>query len=77
MDAPACYAHLPRPVMPRVPPQKLLLGHKALVTGASSGTSMWEARPNGTAPPCFASARTSFCPTTHTPVLGGSLPLPI
>ena len=37
MDAPACYAHLPRPVMPRVPPQKLLLGQKALVTGASSG----------------------------------------
>jgi glucose 1-dehydrogenase len=37
MDAPACYAHLPRPVMPRVPPQKLLLGQRALVTGASSG----------------------------------------
>src|SRR5689334_13936238 len=37
MDAPACYAHLPRPVMPSVPPQKLLLGQKALVTGASSG----------------------------------------
>src|SRR5437588_7953115 len=37
MDAPACYAHLPRPVMPRVPAQKLLLGQKALVTGASSG----------------------------------------
>jgi hypothetical protein len=32
MDAPACSAHLPRPVMPRVPPQKLLLGQKALVT---------------------------------------------
>lgn len=32
-----CYAHLPHPVMPRVPPQKLLLGQKALVTGASSG----------------------------------------
>ncbi len=31
------YAHLPEPVMPRVPPQKLLLGQKALVTGASSG----------------------------------------
>jgi glucose 1-dehydrogenase len=30
-------AHLPRPVMPRVPPQRLLLGQKALVTGASSG----------------------------------------
>src|SRR6201987_4344884 len=37
MDAPACYAHLPRPVMPRVAPQQLLLGQKALVTGASSG----------------------------------------
>src|ERR1700751_296831 len=37
MDAPACYAHLPRPVMPRCPPQKLLLGQKALVTGARSG----------------------------------------
>src|SRR5881227_2264915 len=37
MDAPVCYAHLPRPVMPRVPAQKLLLGQKALVTGASSG----------------------------------------
>lgn len=37
MDAPVCYAHLPKPVMPRVPPQKLLLGQKALVTGASSG----------------------------------------
>src|SRR5213082_307742 len=37
MDAPACYAHLPQPVMPRVPPQKLLLGQKALVTGASTG----------------------------------------
>jgi len=32
-----CYAHLPNPVMPRVAPQKLLLGQKALVTGASSG----------------------------------------
>jgi glucose 1-dehydrogenase len=30
-------AYLPRPVMPRVPPQPLLLGQKALVTGASSG----------------------------------------
>jgi glucose 1-dehydrogenase len=30
-------AHLPRPVMPKVPPQRLLLGQKALVTGASSG----------------------------------------
>ena len=37
MDTPNCYAHLPKPVMPRVPPQKLLLGQKALVTGASSG----------------------------------------
>ena len=37
METPACYLHLPKPVMPRVPPQKLLLGQKALVTGASSG----------------------------------------
>jgi glucose 1-dehydrogenase len=37
METPACYAHLPKPVMPRVPPQKLLLGQRALVTGASSG----------------------------------------
>ena len=37
MDAPVCYAHLPKPVMPRVPPQKVLLGQKALVTGASTG----------------------------------------
>ena len=37
METPTCYAHLPAPVMPRVPPQKLLLGQKALVTGASSG----------------------------------------
>jgi glucose 1-dehydrogenase len=37
METPACYAHLPKPVMPRVSPQKLLLGQKALVTGASSG----------------------------------------
>src|SRR5215472_7906003 len=37
MEVPACYAHLPRPVMPQVSPQKLLLGQKALVTGASSG----------------------------------------
>jgi len=37
METPNCYAHLPRPVMPRVPPQKLLLGQRALVTGASSG----------------------------------------
>jgi glucose 1-dehydrogenase len=37
MDASMHPAHLPRPVMPRVPPQQLLLGQKALVTGASSG----------------------------------------
>jgi NAD(P)-dependent dehydrogenase (short-subunit alcohol dehydrogenase family) len=37
MDSRTCYAHLPQPVMPRVPAQKLLLGQKALVTGASSG----------------------------------------
>ncbi|HVO45425.1 MAG TPA: SDR family oxidoreductase [Steroidobacteraceae bacterium] len=37
MNAPVRYAHLPQPVMPRVPPQPLLLGQKALVTGASSG----------------------------------------
>ena len=30
-------AHLPRPVMPQVPPQQLLLGQKTIVTGASSG----------------------------------------
>jgi glucose 1-dehydrogenase len=30
-------SHLPAPVMPRCPPQKLLAGQKALVTGASSG----------------------------------------
>ena len=38
MNAPRSHTtHLPAPVMPRVPPQKLLLGQKALVTGASSG----------------------------------------
>jgi glucose 1-dehydrogenase len=37
MNATCQYAHLPSPVMPQVPPQKLLLGQKALVTGASSG----------------------------------------
>src|SRR5689334_25431426 len=37
MDMPVRYDHLPAPVMPRVPPQKMLLGQKALVTGASSG----------------------------------------
>ncbi|MBS0418058.1 MAG: SDR family oxidoreductase [Proteobacteria bacterium] len=36
-EASAEYAHLPRPVLPRVAPQELLLGQKALVTGASSG----------------------------------------
>lgn len=30
-------SHLPKPVMPQCPPQKLLYGQKALVTGASSG----------------------------------------
>ncbi|MFO1425575.1 MAG: SDR family oxidoreductase [Steroidobacteraceae bacterium] len=37
MDTAVRYDHLPEPVMPRVPPQQLLLGQKALVTGASSG----------------------------------------
>jgi len=37
MDMPTQFSHLPQPVMPRVPPQKMLLGQKALVTGASSG----------------------------------------
>jgi len=37
MDPKNRHQHLPAPVMPRVPPQKLLLGQKALVTGASSG----------------------------------------
>jgi glucose 1-dehydrogenase len=37
MDMPTCYSHLPTPVMPRVPPQRMLHGQKALVTGASSG----------------------------------------
>jgi glucose 1-dehydrogenase len=37
MDTPVRYTHLPTPVMPKLPPQKLLLGQKALVTGASSG----------------------------------------
>jgi glucose 1-dehydrogenase len=37
METSTCYAHLPRPVMPRVPAPKLLLGQKALVTGATSG----------------------------------------
>jgi glucose 1-dehydrogenase len=30
-------AHLPRPVMPQCPPQRMLQGQKALVTGAGSG----------------------------------------
>ena len=37
MDISMHPAHLPRPVMPKVPPQQMLLGQKALVTGASSG----------------------------------------
>src|ERR1700756_4191878 len=37
MSTSAAYSHLPEPVMPSVPAQKLLLGQKALVTGASSG----------------------------------------
>jgi glucose 1-dehydrogenase len=37
MDMAMHPAHLPRPVMPKVPPQQMLLGQKALVTGASSG----------------------------------------
>jgi glucose 1-dehydrogenase len=37
MDNPVHYDHLPTPVMPRLPPQPLLLGQKAIVTGASSG----------------------------------------
>ena len=37
METPVRYDHLPTPVMPRLPPQKLLLGQKAIVTGASSG----------------------------------------
>jgi glucose 1-dehydrogenase len=37
MDTTNRYDHLPKPVMPRLPAQKLLLGQKALVTGASSG----------------------------------------
>jgi glucose 1-dehydrogenase len=49
MDAPVRYDHLPEPVMPRVPPQKLLLGQKALVTGASSGIGRAIARALGEA----------------------------
>jgi NAD(P)-dependent dehydrogenase (short-subunit alcohol dehydrogenase family) len=37
MEAPVHYSYPPAPVMPRVPAQHLLLGQKALVTGASSG----------------------------------------
>jgi glucose 1-dehydrogenase len=37
MNTTAQYAYLPLPVMPRCPPQKVLLGQKALVTGAGSG----------------------------------------
>jgi glucose 1-dehydrogenase len=37
MNTTADYPHLPAPVLPRCPPQKVLLGQKALVTGASSG----------------------------------------
>jgi glucose 1-dehydrogenase len=37
MDMPVDHSHLPAAVMPRCAPQKVLLGQKALVTGASSG----------------------------------------
>ena len=37
MDTPVRYEHLPEPVMPRCPAQKLLSGQVALITGASSG----------------------------------------
>ncbi len=37
MNTPVRPTHLPTPVLPRVPPQKILVGQKALVTGASSG----------------------------------------
>lgn len=33
-------SYLPQPVMPQVPPQQMLLGQKALVTGASSGIGL-------------------------------------
>jgi len=37
MEVPMHPAHLPRPVMPQCPPQHMLQGQKALVTGAGSG----------------------------------------
>jgi len=37
MEIPNHPAHLPRPVMPQCPPQHMLQGQKALVTGAGSG----------------------------------------
>jgi hypothetical protein len=37
MNNSAQYPYLPAPVLPQCPPQKVLLGQKALVTGASSG----------------------------------------
>ena len=37
MPAESNLDYLPKPVMPVVPPQKMLLGQKALVTGAGSG----------------------------------------
>ncbi len=37
MDTPTRLDHLPIPVMPKLPAQPLLLGQKAMVTGASSG----------------------------------------
>ena len=49
MDSRVCYAHLPEPVMPCVPSQKLLRGQKALVTGASSGIGRAIARALGDA----------------------------
>jgi glucose 1-dehydrogenase len=37
MDMPVTYEHLPKPVMPKCPVQRTLVGQVALVTGASSG----------------------------------------
>ena len=37
MTSPTHPSHLPRPVMPQCPPQHMLQGQKALVTGAGSG----------------------------------------